>query len=630
VKILVNCFDLLDASGGAGGAGSYVHSLLPELAKRAEVRVVASPHNVGMLTAAAERGGFQTVPLGQNHIHPISSHLDWADVYFCPLNGLSPSFIDSRIPIICTILDLQHIHYPQFFGEAMTRARHENYGAAIARADAVTTISEYEKHNIRRTYGKQNVHVTYLSGYLADACAAGAVEPELSADLCDAVPWLSEGGFMLFPAIPWRHKNHYRLIQAFHYLNTALKPGQTPKLVLTGAGGHHLAKANFLDLIREHRLAGKVAVLGHVADADLAWLMRNASLLTFPSLYEGFGIPAVDAMKLGLPVITSPVACIPEVCGNAVAYFEDPTDSWLIARDIAELLDDGERLAELTRRGTAQGALFSAQRTAEATLACFQDAIAARADARPPEVVTVSPVALCKPAERITIVLDALSGFHDVESGNAPDHPVLQALSKAAKAIDASKAAIQTVVLVDGRMPQDAVRAMAPRNARLAYGDRCNLGSIVRLLQFVTDEVLSTDFALYARAESFDPNILQEISYAASVLDTVPEMMAVQLSSTQKVLKVRQAETGTELLKKYNACAAQPSDFFHDMLLRGTAVAQYGLCTSLHLHHIMAHGLTLVLPVRKAAAQDAPSDTVPQSDRAAPRRVEERAPAIAS
>lgn len=610
MKILVNCFDLLDASHGAGGAGSYVLSLLPELAKRADVRVIASPSNSGSLGKAATAGGYDVVPLSRNHIQTVSDHLDWADVYFCPLNGLSPSLMDSRIPIVCTILDLQHIHHPQFFGEAMTRARHDNYGAAIARADAVTTISEYEKNNIRRVYGKQNVHVTYLSGYLGDACAAETVTPELSDDLRESVPWLDEGGFLLFPAIPWRHKNHYRLMQAFHYLHKDMMPGRAPKLVLTGAGGHHLSKANFLSLIQEYRLGGKTAVLGHVPDTDLAWLMQNATLLSFPSLYEGFGIPAVDAMKLGLPVITSRLACIPEVCGNAVAYFEDPTDSRLIARDIAELLDDPERMGELKRRGAAQGALFSTARTAESTLACFEDVIEARAAGRPPEVITVSPVATYKPTQRITIVLDGLSGFQ----GNLPttpvggDHPVLQAMAKATAALEPMSDAIRTVVLVDGDMPQDMVRAAIPTTAQIAYGDRSNLCSIVRVLQFVVDEILTTDFVLYVRAESFDSRVLQEISYAVSVLDTTPDVQAVRLTEAKGGLRVIPPSQGAELIKTYNASAAQPSKFFHQMLLRGGMVSQYGLCTSLHVHQVMT-GLTLELPITKRPEAKPQADT---------------------
>lgn len=616
MKILVNCFDLLDASHGAGGAGSYVLSLLPELAARAELRVIASPGNAAMLERTAQ-GRFEVVTLGQNHISMVSPLLDAADVYFCPLNGLSPSLIDSRIPIVCTILDLQHIHYPQFFGEAMTRARHDNYGAAIARADAVTTISDYEKENIRRVYGKKNVHVTYLSGYLGDACAEGTVTPELSDELAQSVPWLAEGGFLLFPAIPWRHKNHYRLMQAFHFLHKDVMPGRAPKLVLTGAGGHHLAKANFQTLIQDCRLGSKTAVLGHIPNDDLAWLMQNASLLVFPSLYEGFGIPAVDAMKLGLPVITSRSACIPEICGSAVAYFETVTDSRLIARDIAELLDDPDRMAELKRRGTLQGALFSAARTAEATLACFEDVIQARAEARPPELVTVTPLAGYKPAERITVVLDALSGFHETEPGAAPDHPVLQALSNAAEAIDAVADTVRTVVLVDEGMPQDAVRAVVPRNAQLAYGDRSNLSSVVRVQQFVVDEMLATDFVFYTRAETFDPRALAEIGYAASVLDTTPDVQAVRLSKAQRVVRVVPPGQGTALIKDYNANAAQPSKFFDHMLLRGASVSGHGLCTSLHVHHVMAHGHTLELPIGNRTVVKTPQDEPPSNAKAA-------------
>ncbi len=111
--------------------------------------------------------------------------------------------------------------------------------------------------------------------------------------------------FLLYPARPWPHKNHARLYEAFSLLRRE-RPGL--RLVLTG-GGH------------EGAVPAGVEVLGNVPDAELVSLYRRASALVFPSLYEGFGLPPLEAMACGCPVACSNAASLPEVCGDAARYF---------------------------------------------------------------------------------------------------------------------------------------------------------------------------------------------------------------------------------------------------------------------------------------------------------------------
>ena len=146
--------------------------------------------------------------------------------------------------------------------------------------------------------------------------------------------------FLLYPADAWPHKNHDRLMEAFSLLRHE-RPDLS--LVLTGAG-------------HERRVLPEgVEYRGLVSPGELARLYRTASAMVFPSLHEAFGLPPLEAMASGCPVVVSNAGALPEVCGDAAAYF-DPTSAEEIAGAISTVLD---RPDELVARGLARAKLFS-------------------------------------------------------------------------------------------------------------------------------------------------------------------------------------------------------------------------------------------------------------------------------
>jgi glycosyltransferase involved in cell wall biosynthesis len=152
--------------------------------------------------------------------------------------------------------------------------------------------------------------------------------------------------FLLYPANPWPHKNHARLYEAF-----ALVRQRRPelRLVLTGTG--HAAA-----------LPDGVENRGRVPFDELVRLYRTASALVFPSLYEGFGLPPVEAMACGCPVAASNAASLPEVCGDAAELF-DPLSPEDMARAIDAVLAEP---AGYTERGLARARIFDWDSTARA------------------------------------------------------------------------------------------------------------------------------------------------------------------------------------------------------------------------------------------------------------------------
>jgi glycosyltransferase involved in cell wall biosynthesis len=170
--------------------------------------------------------------------------------------------------------------------------------------------------------------------------------------------------FLLFIGNPYPYKNLQRLIDAFALLN---RPGL--HLVLAG-------KPNFFtgELERYVSVHGikNVFFPGYVTNAEQAWLYQNAEIYTFPSLSEGFSLTGLEAMYSDLPVASSNASCLPEVCGDAAAYF-DPYNPADMAKVIGELLDDPKLRQELIKKGRQRVKQFSWRRMSEQTLAIYKD-----------------------------------------------------------------------------------------------------------------------------------------------------------------------------------------------------------------------------------------------------------------
>jgi glycosyltransferase involved in cell wall biosynthesis len=226
------------------------------------------------------------------------------DALHFPLTAMLPQ-VDS-LPAAATIHDLQHEAFPQFFSKGQLAYRRRVYGRSIGRSRIVIADSEHVRGELIDRYRlePERVRVIHLAvdhqGFTPDGRTR---EP-----------------FLIYPANFWPHKNHDRLFQAF-----ALVRSERPELRLVLTGADH----------RGRMLPAGVESRGHVPLAALVELYRSAAALIFPSLYEGFGIPCLEAMACACPVAASRVASLPEVCGDAAVYF-DPES----VADIARAIDD--------------------------------------------------------------------------------------------------------------------------------------------------------------------------------------------------------------------------------------------------------------------------------------------------
>jgi glycosyltransferase involved in cell wall biosynthesis len=160
-------------------------------------------------------------------------------------------------------------------------------------------------------------------------------------------------------------KNYARLAQAI-----AMLRAQGHDVVLCIAGGKGWLETEIHQAIQETDIAEAVRFLGFVDDYDLPALYSGAACMAFPSLYEGFGLPVLEAMACGTPVVTSNVSSLPEAAGNA-ALMVDPYDVYDLGRQLSRVLDDSALRANLQQRGLARVKTFTWKRAAQQLRACY-------------------------------------------------------------------------------------------------------------------------------------------------------------------------------------------------------------------------------------------------------------------
>jgi glycosyltransferase involved in cell wall biosynthesis len=270
----------------------------------------------------------------------------------------------ARKRIVVTIYDVSFVTHPEFHLEANIRHCLAGTREAIARADAILAISEHTRRDLVERMGASpdRVVVTPLA---ADPALARVTD----AGRLDEVRrryGLPER-FVLFVGTLEPRKNIARLVEAYATLPERLQ--REAGLVM--AGGRGWLSDTMRDEVARRGLGDRVRFIGYVRPEDMAALYSLATVFAYPSLYEGFGLPVLEAMVCGVPVLTSNVSSLPEVAGDA-ALLVSPTDVAEIADGLAQVLEDGGLAAKLSARGLEWATRFSWDRCARETLAVYE------------------------------------------------------------------------------------------------------------------------------------------------------------------------------------------------------------------------------------------------------------------
>jgi glycosyltransferase involved in cell wall biosynthesis len=276
---------------------------------------------------------------------------------------LSPGFTSPAVrscPSVVTIYDLQHVRHPEHFYRSHLIFWNLMVGLSARRAAKVLTLSEHSRRDIIETYGIE------ASKVIVTPLAADAVfNPHYTREEVEGAKMrhgLSRP-YLLCVSTSHPHKNIERLIDAFELL---ADKGQIPhELVLVGVQG--FASERIARRVEASPRRSLIRNLGWVSASDLPLLYAGAEAMVYPSTFEGFGLPVLEAMACGTPVVASKAASLPEVVGDAGLLF-DPMDTAEMAAQIRRVIGDSDLRKELRTRGIEHCANFSWNKTARRTL----------------------------------------------------------------------------------------------------------------------------------------------------------------------------------------------------------------------------------------------------------------------
>jgi glycosyltransferase involved in cell wall biosynthesis len=342
------------ASGGLRGLLQRMTRLLPDRLARPALRIAYATYaRLRSIKAQAQ-----------------VRQLDY-DLLFCPFTA--PNFARKGAPVVATVYDFQYKAYPEFFSPEDVLHRDQAFRTACTAATCLAAISEFSRQQAIALGALapdriETVHLQMATRVTKHTEAAFGIANGVT------------GPYLVYPANFWRHKNHEMLLTGFAM---ACARGLSPeiKLVLTGAPG---ARQTYIaECAKRFGIGSRVVMPGFLDEAAFSNLLRLSTGVIFPSLYEGFGLPVIEAMAAGIPVACSDTTALPEIAGDAALFF-DPRRPDTICEAILTLTSPQFDAAAARMRGIERAALFSdADAMADRYWSLFAKAMAASHGPRP-------------------------------------------------------------------------------------------------------------------------------------------------------------------------------------------------------------------------------------------------------
>ncbi len=353
------------------GIGTYIRNLLRQLARidrDTEYVLLCRPTD---LDVAAQLGpNFRAVlEPSPNYSLREQLHVPWVlrrerpDVYHAP-HYVLPAGVRCRS--VVTIHDCIHLMFPQYLpNKAAYAYARASMWAAARRSDCILTVSEASKRDILHFFDVPPEKIVVVYNAIDDHFWLTPPDEDVARV---RERYQLDHEFVLYVGNIKPHKNLVRLIEAFaEFRKTGFEP---VKLLIIG---DEISKLPALRrAVHRHKLHKHVRFLGYLPDRTLAILYRLATVFVFPSLYEGFGLPPLEAMASGTPVVTSNVSSLPEVSGDA-AILVDPYDVDSIVDGLRRVVGDRAVAADLRRRGLERAREFSWERSVEKTRQVYQE-----------------------------------------------------------------------------------------------------------------------------------------------------------------------------------------------------------------------------------------------------------------
>lgn len=365
-------FDITPLCGQPTGVGVYTAHVLAHVAPLLDGGVVSLAHRAVQWPVGVSRPATPVLapPFAMNKTVWMQMCLPWqlrrADVHLCHFtNSVAP--LACPVPMLITVHDASLWFYPEYHYPRRLLAMRPLIPAVARRARMVVTVSHQARRDVVQVLGlpPEKVRVVYEA-------PSPFFRPLPPGEWMAAVRerYRLPDRFVLYVGTLEPRKNLVRLVRAVARLNQ--EAGVACGLVLVGPRGWK-DEAIFA-AVAEARRATTVRVVGYVPLEDLRALYNLAAVFAFPSLYEGFGLPVLEAMACGTPVVTSRGGALEEVAGDA-ALLVDPTDEQALASALATVLTEREVALALRTAGLARAAQFDWQRTAQEMVALYRECI---------------------------------------------------------------------------------------------------------------------------------------------------------------------------------------------------------------------------------------------------------------
>jgi glycosyltransferase involved in cell wall biosynthesis len=356
------------------GIGTYVRNLLRHLSRidsKTEYVLFCRAKDCGIVEELGEN--FRAVPesarpysVSEQLRIPMDLRREGIDLFHAPHYVLPPL---TPCKSVVTIHDCIHLRFPQYLPNRLAYAyARSSLWFATHRSNRVLTVSEASKRDILRYFRvpERKIDVIYnaIDERFGEPPAADEIERVRDRYQLNAP-------YILYAGNIKPHKNLERLIEAFH----TLRHGDLEHVKLLIIGDEISKYATLRRAVHKYKLHKHVRFFGFVPDKTLAVLYRLARAFVFPSLYEGFGLPPLEAMASGTPVITSNLSSLPEVVGDA-ALLIDPYDADAIADAMRRVLLDSDLREDLRQRGLKRVAEFSWDRSIRRVREIYEEVLA--------------------------------------------------------------------------------------------------------------------------------------------------------------------------------------------------------------------------------------------------------------
>jgi glycosyltransferase involved in cell wall biosynthesis len=356
---------LANALSSFGGNDQEYTFIVPE-----ELREWLNPYVFGPCRLLSIRGSnFSRLKKSLRPIAPLRSLWNMMHRRMLPV-PVSSGVVDSfdlvhfptqsayltSVPSIYQPWDLQHLHYPQFFSSSEFAVRERWYRAFCSQARFVCVQTEWSKRDVIDKFGIQPDKVVVIRwGSVFDAYTAPSEEARQNTVEKYHLP----RQFFFYPAVTWPHKNHEIIIRALHLLKS--QHGRTVDAYFTGASTKFRAKLH--QMAQELGVVEQLHYLGFLTVADLQSVFASATAMVFPSRFEGFGLPILEAFHAHVPVLSARATVLPEVAQDGAAYFTPDSPPELAAL-MLRCLDNCDFRQSLIHKGSEVLRTFSMADTA--------------------------------------------------------------------------------------------------------------------------------------------------------------------------------------------------------------------------------------------------------------------------